>query len=389
MVKKLLIDSIPIDHIIFSLLHAEIGVGNKVLDSFFEWVDYRVDKLSQNEINAKNEYIMAIIPHKEKVVKRDEWINQNGAQLAELRNERKELILIVNQRDDLNPRKFVLSKEERNNLTEQKQVIAEEIDALVKARSEIDAEVTAYNKSVSMIKKRVTNLKDKRGGQESVRMGLEQCLRKNKIDRAKYHGGQLEGKTVMLLFQKAGDIFNDMKICVLAAEPVDCPETEIKDMTKRYVEICTLFDGLFSLARTKSGEANDDIFKETEKYVKAVMIKWRDLLLSNDMLKIHGIEDHLVPQMKKFNGIGCFIEDFIEQAHQFGMLDESRTSNMRDRERAANCHCAWEEIGQNHKVINKRQEVSTRSRRNLKRNRLGERKQIDQNVKKEKKIFLY
>ena len=33
-VKKLLIGSIPIDHIIFSLLHAEIGVGNKVLDFF-------------------------------------------------------------------------------------------------------------------------------------------------------------------------------------------------------------------------------------------------------------------------------------------------------------------------------------------------------------------
>ena len=35
MVKKILIDSIPIDHVIFSLLHAKIGVGNKVLDSFF------------------------------------------------------------------------------------------------------------------------------------------------------------------------------------------------------------------------------------------------------------------------------------------------------------------------------------------------------------------
>ena len=118
------------------------------------------------------------------------------------------------------------------------------------------------------------------------------------------------------------------------------------------------------------------------------MIKWRDLLLSTDMLKIHGIEDHLVPQMKQFNGIGCFIEDFMEQAHQFGMLDESRTSNMRDRERAANSHCTWEEIGQNHKVINKRQEVSTRSRRNLKRNRLGEGSKLIK-MSRKKKIFLY
>ena len=72
------------------------------------------------------------------------------------------------------------------------------------------------------------------------------------------------------------------------------------------------------------------------------------------MLKIHGIEDHLVPQIKRFSGIGCFIEDFIEQAHQFGMLDKSRTSNMCDRERAASSHCVWKEIGQNPMVIIKK-----------------------------------
>ena len=60
---------------------------------------------------------MAIISHKEKVVNREEWINQNGAQLAELRNGRKELNLIIDQRDDDDPKKFVLSREERNNLT--------------------------------------------------------------------------------------------------------------------------------------------------------------------------------------------------------------------------------------------------------------------------------
>lgn len=30
-----LIDAVPVDHIIFSLLHAQIGVGNKLLNSFF------------------------------------------------------------------------------------------------------------------------------------------------------------------------------------------------------------------------------------------------------------------------------------------------------------------------------------------------------------------
>ena len=33
-VEKPLINTIPVDHIIFSLIHAQIGVGNKLLTSF-------------------------------------------------------------------------------------------------------------------------------------------------------------------------------------------------------------------------------------------------------------------------------------------------------------------------------------------------------------------
>jgi hypothetical protein len=40
--------------------------------------------------------------------------------------------------------------------------------------------------------------------------------------------------------------------------------------------------------------------------------------------------------------IGDFLEDFIEQAHQFGMKEEKRTANMRDRVTAANSHSKWE-----------------------------------------------
>ena len=61
-------------------------------------------------------------------------------------------------------------------------------------------------------------------------------------------------------------------------------------------------------------------------------MKWRNLRMSMQMIKIHGVEDHSVDQIKHYNGIGCFIEDFIEHAHQFGNLDESRTGKLRDKE---------------------------------------------------------
>ena len=54
--------------------------------------------------------------------------------------------------------------------------------------------------------------------------------------------------------------------------------------------------------------------------IEKTMLCWRNVRLSIKMVKIHGIEDHLLDQIKH-NGIGCLIEDFIEQAHQFGFLD--------------------------------------------------------------------
>ena len=56
------------------------------------------------------------------------------------------------------------------------------------------------------------------------------------------------------------------------------------------------------------------------------------------MVKIHGNEDYLVNQIKKYNGIWCLIEDVIKQVHQFGMIDKRRTSNMKDKVKASINH---------------------------------------------------
>ena len=48
----------------------------------------------------------------------------------------------------------------------------------------------------------------------------------------------------------------------------------------------------------------------------------RNLRLSTKMVKIHGIWDYLLNQPMKYNGRKCFIEDYIEQAHQIRIFDE-------------------------------------------------------------------
>jgi hypothetical protein len=125
-------------------------------------------------------------------------------------------------------------------------------------------------------------------------------------------------------------------------EDGQCDEEEVINIVRRYSELCTIFDYLFLMARTPAGELTGVILDKTRRCLHVMMLKWRDLRLSMKMPKIHALEDHLIATMKQWNGTGDFLKDFIEQAHQFGMKEEKRTTNMRDRVTAANSHSKWE-----------------------------------------------
>lgn len=289
-----------------------------------------MENLPNEVIDARNEYVLAVVEHQSYMQNRNEWLGQNGATLAGLRTDRK----AINDRgkeEDVND-KYVLPLNERKELINQSKMLTAQISTLVKARKDFDDIVTVNNiLALSKKKKDADQLRSKCSYHTDVRMIVEKSLRDNLINRAKYHGGQLEGTTVMRLFQNATVIFGSIKKYLINVRGKTCDDNEVNVMIEQYVELCTLFDGLFSKARTPSGEATEVLCDLTEKYVRAVMVKWRDLRLSTDMLKIHGIEDHLVKQMRDFDGIGCFLEDFVEQAHQFGMRDEKRTANMTDK----------------------------------------------------------
>ena len=205
---------------------------------------------------------------------------------------------------------------------------------------------------------------------DSLIILLEKILVSYGIDKSRYHGGKLEGTSIQKLLQNANEIFNDFKEEIMKIVKEKDTLTIVDKEVSRYIEICTLFDALFSLSRTPCGEMNDDKLNQLNEIIKLSMLKWRNLRMSMKMIKIHGVEDHLFDQIKHFNGIGCFIEDFIEQAHQFGNLDESRTSKLRDREKAFNHHSTYEWIGLNGNVITKTVEVKKNSKRKMKQNNL-------------------
>ena len=53
----MLFDSIPLENYILSLLHAEIDIGNKIIDSFYRWISKYIEPLSNEEIEMTSNLI--------------------------------------------------------------------------------------------------------------------------------------------------------------------------------------------------------------------------------------------------------------------------------------------------------------------------------------------
>ena len=52
--KSLLFDAVPIKNYIFSLLHVEIDLGNKIVENYFLWVTERMEEMSEDEVILTN-----------------------------------------------------------------------------------------------------------------------------------------------------------------------------------------------------------------------------------------------------------------------------------------------------------------------------------------------
>ena len=53
-VKILLFDPIPIKNYIISLLHAEIGVGYKIVYTYFDWISEIIEPITDDELELTN-----------------------------------------------------------------------------------------------------------------------------------------------------------------------------------------------------------------------------------------------------------------------------------------------------------------------------------------------
>ena len=154
-----------------------------------------------------------------------------------------------------------------------------------------------------MIVSKKNNIKHNRSSNnkhsKSIANILEAKLVEFGIDRARYHGGDLEGTSIVWLFQNANKIFNQFSMAIKNIITNEEQKKEVEKYTMRFIEICTLFDWLFSLSKTLTGTMTSEIIDNLEIVIEKTMLCWRNLRLSTEMVKICGIEDHLLDQIKK------------------------------------------------------------------------------------------
>ena len=84
--------------------------------------------------------------------------------------------------------------------------------------------------------------------------------------------------------------------------------------------------------------------------------------------KMHAVAAHLGEDVRRFQGIGLFVEDFMEQDHQFGRKDEEKTKGVRSRGQQFVIHCRHDEMRNIPAVVKHEEIVALKSKRKTSEN---------------------
>ena len=122
---------------------------------------------------------------------------------------------------------------------------------------------------------------------DSLIILMEKILVLFRIDKTRYHGGTLEGTPIQNILQNANGIFTIFKEEITKIIKEKSILKIVDKEVSRFIEICTLFDSLFSLSRTSYGEINDEKLKQLKEIITLSMMKWRNLRMSMQMIKIN------------------------------------------------------------------------------------------------------
>lgn len=297
--------------IIFPCLHGMLGVGNAIMDYFFDEVDRFVEPITRAELAVRES-----IPNNNQLLEEEEhslnlWkVSQvGGVELKKLQREIEQLYKLP-QPMTLDTYNDLLDKESR-------------VEALSKVCENMSNNITKLKEAISDAEKKLDAFRKKRKiTNSSIYNGVEKIFKLYKIVRAAYHGGDFNGKNIITLMQKSEQIMSEIKEFMITHKREHTTEDDIVHLCDEVRTALVLWDDVFSKANTRYETTNmvwvNKHCDDTETSIKQAMYEMRKMGFSITP-KMHGLECHLVHLMRTIpGGIHHLIEHWLEQYHQKG-----------------------------------------------------------------------
>jgi hypothetical protein len=202
---KPLIEHIGVDRYVCPPLHLLLGIGNRILDDFFEFVDKvnGLERLPSELINARNKLAQSDTELTRRKEALAVWSTVNGKSLATTRFERQVLNEWL--------REGWITNDKKAETIEYKTNLTNDIKELEKGKKELENSVQEQRKEVQTFQKALANEgKAVPKAQRMIQGKIEEILQKSGIDLAAYHGGDLTGNAVRHLMGKATALFSEL-----------------------------------------------------------------------------------------------------------------------------------------------------------------------------------
>ena len=351
---------IPIRNVLIPVLHIVLGLGNDLVSNFFEWVDERIEIMTEEECNARYMCLLAEIALDNSKREKDDCINR----LADKIHDRK------NINEELKDKNIDLAIKE--NLLSYKSVILEEENELRLTRDVLQKKVTNLRQTFNATKKVESEIRGMRGKKEKA-------IRNSILDRlgslygitmSSYHGGDMEGPSIRKLMAKGRDVFQNiltfLTTTVERSENFKATDDEIRTTCNDFGEILVLLDGAISMVNTKRGKVSDELIRNLADRLQCILCEWNRLNFSITP-KLHVLLNHSISQLKETNGFADMGEDVLERAHQARMKHEKRLLRLRYKAKKMSTQAKTQDIDHIKKVQEIQQKVTSSRKRNLTR----------------------
>ncbi len=254
-----------------------------------------------------------------------------------------------------------------------------EREAAILDAASLKLEITSFKKELSVLKKQKTELSQQNTAakvevtrvkreigrySKTIWQGLERILARDwNIKRPSWHGGDILGNECRKLMAWSRLIFDQIKAFLLdQLEEDGGPERAKTEVRKRCDIVATallLFDGFLSLVRTEHKDLTRQHITKAREYAAKAVAVWQIMELSVTP-KCHASEDHACDQLELLKGLADFCEDWVEQLHQLGLMNNRRTKTIRNRDGKYKLYTQWEQLSGNREV----QGIKKKSTRN-------------------------